>query len=128
MDEFEEAEAKAAMSAHTDEPPKSGFVVSLTDPGRRRCFHHVGSCWRLPGVHYLRFIAYGSVLPEPSEVDARCHNCFPTDTLAPVIVADPEEVAEADEDDTSESDTDAAHLSLRSRSSSRPSGPSTAGS
>ena len=40
-----------------------------------------------------------------AEVDARCSNCFPLDTLAPAADADPDEVAEADEIDTSESDS-----------------------
>ena len=53
-----------------------GFVVSKTQNGRHRKLHHVGSCFRVPGLHYKEFDVWGDVVPPLSELHSQCANCF----------------------------------------------------
>ena len=54
----------------------TGFVVVRTDKGRMRRLHFVGGCYRVPEEHYLDYTVWGDQLPDASEIDARCKQCF----------------------------------------------------
>ena len=41
----------------------------------------MGSCFRVPGVHYQNFRILGDLMPGEHEVDAKCLQCFPGDRL-----------------------------------------------
>ncbi len=55
-----------------------GYVCSLL--GRRdvRRLHYIGLCHRRPGHDYARFRCFGDRLPEKSEYDAVCRQCWPS--------------------------------------------------
>ena len=36
----------------------------------------MGSCWRVPGVHYRDFEVWGNVMPPPESLQSRCKDCF----------------------------------------------------
>ena len=59
-----------------------GFVVSITRGGKHRKLHHVGSCWRVPGVDYKEYETFGDIMPESSELDSLCDRCFGTTSVA----------------------------------------------
>ena len=76
--ELEEALAakKAELAAPVPEP--HGFIVSVTRGGRHRKLHHLGSCWRQPGVHFRVYEAWGSIMPPEAEIQSKCLDCFGT--------------------------------------------------
>ena len=83
-----EPELKACRAAQAVAPEAApvvpwGYVVSVTRGGRHRKLHHVGSCWRVPGVDYADFDVYGDVMPELHLLDSKCHNCFGSTALQP---------------------------------------------
>ena len=59
-------------------PPAMGmFVVSVQSRSRFRRLHRIGSCGRLPGIHYLEYLVLGDSMPGSSSFDACCRQCFP---------------------------------------------------
>jgi len=91
-----------------EDPPVSGFVVSLSKSDWRR-LHRIGGCARHPGVHYLRFEWLGDAKPAPEAYDDFCRQCWRTggpdegsdndesdteieDIEKPLLVEDPEEL------------------------------------
>ena len=84
-----------------DEPvPTSGFIIALTDHGRMRRLQYIGACWRRPGEHYRNWTHFGDILPDASEIYARCPNCFRSDVKrkGPALLED--DVRSVDESDT----------------------------
>ena len=76
-DDLEAAEVDEARKAQVPvevEPP-AGFVVSKTSSKLRR-LHFVGSCSRVPGIHYHCFETWGQTCPPNAEYDLKCINCF----------------------------------------------------
>ena len=70
--DIEEAQ-KAQQPLEVDAP--AGFVIAKTTSKLRR-LHFVGSCSRVPGVHYHKFDSWGQTCPPDTEFDLRCVNCF----------------------------------------------------
>ena len=64
---------KAQVPVETEAP--AGFVVSKTSSKLRR-LHFVGSCSRVPGIHYHCFDTWGQTCPPEAEYDLKCINCF----------------------------------------------------
>ena len=87
---------------------KGSWVVSLARGGREQTLHRIGSCYRVPGLHYLRY----SILDE-SEMDLEygitaaydkvCADCFPKGIRKSDIGGDSSSV---DASSDSSSDTD----------------------
>ena len=76
-DDLEAAEIDEARKAQLPvelEAP-AGFVISKTSSKLRR-LHFVGSCSRVPGIHYHSFEAWGQTCPPEGEYDLKCINCF----------------------------------------------------
>jgi len=74
-----------------EDPPVSGFVVSLSKSDWRR-LHRIGGCARHPGVHYLRFEWLGDAKPGPEAYDDFCRQCWRT--------GGPDEGSDEDESET----------------------------
>ena len=76
-----------------DKAPTEGFVVSHAKGSRVRRLHFMGGCWRIPGVHYHRYVSYGQEMPPPSAMNARCRECFPPAAEAEKaeVLAEPED-------------------------------------
>ena len=96
-------EAQGLYKAERDREKPHGFVVVRTDKGRMRRLHFVGSCYRVPDEHYRDYTVWGDQLPDSSEIDARCKQCFKEDK---VLLSRPQsgplsDVSSADEADTS---------------------------
>ena len=72
------------------ELPPIGYVCSVSQRGRFRRLHFIGSCWRQPGIHYLQWESLDDEKPDFSKVDARCSECFPDDK-APALPSDNED-------------------------------------
>ncbi|CAE8589491.1 unnamed protein product [Polarella glacialis] len=92
-----------------NEPLSEGsWVISLARGGREQTLHRIGSCYRVPGLHYLRY----SILDE-SEMDLEygitatydkvCADCFPKGIRKSDIGGDSSSV---DASSDSSSDTD----------------------
>lgn len=92
-----------------NEPLSEGsWVISLARGGRAQTLHRIGSCYRVPGLHYLRY----SILDE-SEMDLEygitatydkvCADCFPKGIRESDIGGDSSSV---DASSDSSSDTD----------------------
>ena len=65
-----------ARNFHEDEEAAPhGYVVAVTTSRIRR-LHYVGSCGRIPGIHYHRFEVWGDTVPDESEYHKRCITCF----------------------------------------------------
>ena len=60
-----------------------GFIVSITGTQRRRRLHYIGRCWRVPGVHYAEYIAYGEEFPPADAYHAVCKLCWPLGACPP---------------------------------------------
>ena len=50
-------------------------VVSTTGAGGPKTLHQVGSCWRVPGVHFRNYVLLD--IGEKGDYHALCHDCFP---------------------------------------------------
>ena len=59
------------------QPKPLGFVVFITRRGFHRGLHFMGSCYRVPGVHYRDLHVHEDLLPGELDVDSRCETCFP---------------------------------------------------
>ena len=84
--DFKTAAAAAAPAAEVP----WGFVVSKTRNGRHRSLHHVGCCWRVPGVHYREFDIWGDVMPPEASLNSKCKDCFATGGAGAVKELEPE--------------------------------------
>ena len=73
-----EEEQAAEEDEVTEEAAPSGYIVSVTSGGRKRCLHHLGRCWRKPGLHYADFEVYGDKLPPPEAYHSICKLCWPS--------------------------------------------------
>jgi hypothetical protein len=64
------------------EIPAGSWVISLSNTGKVMTLHLVGSCWRVPGVHYRHFrtismeAVAGDLRPN-GEYNRVCRECFP---------------------------------------------------
>ena len=52
------------------------YLCSVSQRGKFRRLHYAGACWRLPGIHFLKWEDLGPD-PDLAKVDARCSDCFP---------------------------------------------------
>ena len=62
-------------------PEPQGFVVPIPRRGRHRKLHHIGSCFRRPGVDYINFEVYGDKVPDEAEIDSQCKDCFGSENM-----------------------------------------------
>ena len=76
-----------------------GYVVSISARGTFRRLHFAGSCWRVPGLHYLNYEVWGEDVP--TDCHARCRDCFPAEEAE--VRAEDAELP--DESDGSSADT-----------------------
>lgn len=54
------------------------YVLSLNSKGLSKTLHRVGSCWRMPGLHYVRFeIIEDDEIPTLKSTVHICFDCFP---------------------------------------------------
>ncbi len=69
-------EAEMTIGEDADASSCQGYVCSIL--GRRdvRRLHYIGLCHRRPGHDYARFRCFGDRLPEKSEYDAVCRQCW----------------------------------------------------
>ena len=88
----------AHEDAFTPQPAPWGFVVSITQNGRHRKLHHVGSCKLVPGVDCLQYVEYGDETPKAKDVDSRCKWCFKAEATTQAQVLE-----DSDFDDTESS-------------------------
>ena len=63
------------------EIPAGSWVISLSNTGKVMTLHLVGSCWRVPGVHYRHFRtmsmeAVAWDLRQNGEYNRVCRECF----------------------------------------------------
>jgi hypothetical protein len=56
------------------------FVVSVDKGGVSRTLHKTGRCWRVPGVHYLRFITLDEDEEKQGMYSKVCRDCFPRES------------------------------------------------
>ena len=52
------------------------FVLSVVGRSKRRTLHQVGSCYRIPGVHYKEFMVVGDSRPSLEQGEKLCATCF----------------------------------------------------
>ena len=80
-------EVPSVSNASENEPRKGkkllprdvvGYVVSISKKTRFRRLHHLGSCHRVPGVHYHEFEQLGVSQPTETCYDDVCQNCMDT--------------------------------------------------
>ncbi len=73
-------------------------LCSVSQRGRFRRLHDAGFCFRVPGLHFLRWEDLGPDVPDfvAARIDARCADCFPAAVPAQRCE---EAKAEAEEDD-----------------------------
>ena len=71
--------ASPPPAEESEEEALEGYVVSKTRLRSLRCLHHLALCWRVPGVDYLDYDLWGSVLPAAAEYDRVCKDCWPGD-------------------------------------------------
>ena len=103
-DEEELLVAKELQKAEADVAKPHGFIIVRSDKGRMRRLHFHGGCYRVPNEHYFDYTVFGDCLPDPSEIDARCKQCFRESALVSKPTAPPDvlsEVSSADEADSS---------------------------
>ena len=94
--------------------PAHGWVVSKSRSARK--LHFVGMCFRVPGKHFLEFDTFGDVMPDETEIDSRCKDCFSALGPAGVPVADSdEEASTVSSSSSSSSEDDAPPVKARRR-------------
>jgi hypothetical protein len=87
---MEAGAAVAVKSGDEEEAEEAGvpalsagvFVVSQTKAGKDLTLHCVGRCWRVPGVHYCRFVEIDRTEMETVHSEQRvfnrvCSDCYP---------------------------------------------------
>ena len=74
---LDEAEVKSALALQAPQvaPPPPGFVVCRTSAKLKR-LHYIGHCGKMPGVHFHNFVLSGDTVPDVTEYDLQCVNCF----------------------------------------------------
>ena len=55
--------AKKRLGEELVEPPPAAYLCSISQRGRFRRLHFAGSCWRVPGTHFLHWEDLGSGEP-----------------------------------------------------------------
>ncbi len=58
------------------EVSRGTFVLSVVGRSKRRTLHRIGSCYRLPGVHYKEFLVVGDERPQLEVGEKLCASCF----------------------------------------------------
>ena len=53
------------------------FVVSTQENGKLQTLHRTGSCWRIPGLHYARYIVLDEGEEREGKFDKLCIDRFP---------------------------------------------------
>ena len=54
---------------------QSGFYAALSGKRRIRTFHHLGSCFAVPGIDYFVFELQGSDFPSRAQFHRTCQLC-----------------------------------------------------
>ena len=104
----------AVALAEAPPMPGHGWVVSKCRSARK--LHFVGMCFRVPGRHYRQFDTFGDVMPDETEIDSRCKDCFAALGPAGVPVADSdEEASTVSSSSSSSSEDDAPPVKARRR-------------
>ena len=85
--------------------PAHGFVISFTRKKKISRLHHLGSCFRLPGLHYLQFVECGDTEPDVDRYMYKCRDCWPVSKAA---------AEQADSDSGSESSSSNSSSTLGS--------------
>ncbi len=62
--------------AETGEQVIEGHVISISIKTKIRTLHFLGSCFRIPGVHYRHYEVVGNRIPEQHEYESRCRACW----------------------------------------------------
>ena len=89
--EVEPLEAEEEAEAVAENFPEwQDYAVSIAGSQRLRRLHRVGSCHRIPSVHYSRFTGYGKSLPTPDRYDWICLDCWPRGTQSGDIEEEPQ--------------------------------------
>ncbi len=57
----------------------NGYVISISGNRRIRRLHKLGQCYRVPGVHYVRFEECGLELPSATLYNQYCKDCWRRD-------------------------------------------------
>ena len=52
------------------------FVLSVVGRSKKRTLHRVGSCYRVPGIHYKEFLVVGDNRPVLEANERLCASCF----------------------------------------------------
>ena len=78
------------------------YVVSISTRTQNRCLHHLGKCWRKPGVDYQLFVDLGDQL-DPSQYSSICRNCWPQGTAARSGAAAEDDLSDCGESSSSSS-------------------------
>ena len=110
-------------------PPKDSWVLCLERGGRKKTLHKIGFCWRVPGIHYARFIEIssdeavqfcedaaletgvpeGEFNPKPQvSKHCVCKNCFPQGTKGPPLARSSSEVSLSDSGASSSDSSDSS--------------------
>ena len=83
-----------------DALPAHGFVISFTRKKKFPRLHHLGYCFRLPGLHYLQFEECGDTEPDVDRYMYKCRDCWPIAKTA-AEPADSESGSESSSSDSS---------------------------
>ena len=67
----------AASDSGSEEEALEGYLVSRTSKRGVRCLHHLGLCWRVPGVDIKDFDLFGAACPPSDRYDRVCRDCWP---------------------------------------------------
>ena len=88
--------------------PSEGYVISISNKRKIRCFHLIGGCYRRPREHYRNFVVCGGVVPPAADYIQVCRACWPTGRDVEVESEQPDsDNSEATESSSSEGSSDA---------------------
>ena len=86
LDDLDDIKVVEAADQEEDEPPfgwnqlsKGARVVSLGKGDEERTLHIVGNCWRVPGIHYSRYVTLDD--DEVGLYSKVCKDCLPSHGL-----------------------------------------------
>ena len=90
------------IQPHAAGPAWKDYVVCYSGYKHIKRLHRVGSCFRVPGVHYSCFKSFGTECPNASAYEWVCRDCWP---VGGGVEADPEEASGEDSSSSEDSDT-----------------------
>jgi hypothetical protein len=112
-------------------PRKDSWVLCLERGGRKKTLHKIGFCFRVPGIHYARFIEISSdeaiQFCEGAAKDAEvpgeefnlrplpikhhvCKSCFPQGTKGPSLAEASDEASISDSESSSSDSSDESEV------------------